>query len=179
MRRNEFQRQSVEINVCFRLPEEFFLFGFVSFFPFAIFYDYASFVFFCNSRSFFVFSRLCRFVSISICVYADLIFRSSRYFNCVCGACRLAIHVWDLRPAGWCRACVATMCACDVGLCGGGSLTHARAQDGSSALMGTVYYGHVDCARLLLDAGADKEVTDWVRRVCVRLVFFACGSDYE
>ena len=128
VRRNESQRQSVEINVCFRLPEEFFLFGFVSFFPFAIFYDYASFVFFCNSRSFFVFSRLCRFVLISICVYADLIFRSSRYFNCVCGACRLAIHVWDLRPAGWCRAYVATMCASDVDLCGGGSLTHARAR---------------------------------------------------
>jgi hypothetical protein len=25
-------------------------------------------------------------------------------------------------------------------------------------------WGHADCVRLLLDAGADKEAKDWVRR---------------
>ena len=37
------------------------------------------------------------------------------------------------------------------------------AQIGATALMNAVQKGHVDCARLLLDAGADKEATDQVR----------------
>ncbi len=39
----------------------------------------------------------------------------------------------------------------------------AAAQDGRTALMWAAAEGHADCARLLLDAGADKEVKDQVR----------------
>ncbi len=38
-----------------------------------------------------------------------------------------------------------------------------RAQYGSTALIWAAMRGHADCARLLLDAGADKETTDDVR----------------
>ncbi len=38
-----------------------------------------------------------------------------------------------------------------------------RAQSGSTALILAAGSGHADCARLLLDAGADKEATDKVR----------------
>ena len=48
--------------------------------------------------------------------------------------------------------------------------THARAQLGRTALMWAVIKGHADCARLLLDAGADTKAKDRVRvpvrRVC-------------
>ncbi len=43
-----------------------------------------------------------------------------------------------------------------VHLCGG-------AQDGRTALILAARWGHADCARLLLDAGADKEVKSDVR----------------
>jgi hypothetical protein len=36
-------------------------------------------------------------------------------------------------------------------------------QNGSTALSCAGYYGHVDCVRLMLDAGADKNVQDNVR----------------
>ena len=36
-------------------------------------------------------------------------------------------------------------------------------EGGGTALICTSQNGHVDCARLLLDAGADKEATDKVR----------------
>ena len=38
-----------------------------------------------------------------------------------------------------------------------------RAQDGRTALMFAAENGHADCARLLLDAGADKVAKDNVR----------------
>ena len=41
----------------------------------------------------------------------------------------------------------------------------ARSQTGWTALMMTAEYGHADCARLLLDAGADANVVAKVRRV--------------
>jgi hypothetical protein len=43
----------------------------------------------------------------------------------------------------------------------------ARAQNESTALMHAANGGHADCARLLLDAGADKEAKDVVCCVCV------------
>ncbi len=43
--------------------------------------------------------------------------------------------------------------------------TRARAQDELTPLMMAARFGHADCARLLLDAGADKNATDKVRRV--------------
>ena len=46
-----------------------------------------------------------------------------------------------------------------------------RAQDGHTALIQTAINGHADCARLLLDAGADKEVKTNVRATCG---VFAC-----
>ncbi len=46
--------------------------------------------------------------------------------------------------------------------------TRARAQRGRTALIGAVVNGHADCVRLLLDAGADQDVTDKVR-ACVLL----------
>ena len=39
----------------------------------------------------------------------------------------------------------------------------ARTQDGRTALMNAAIGGHVGCARLLLDAGADQEAKDNVR----------------
>ena len=39
----------------------------------------------------------------------------------------------------------------------------SHTQYGRTALMGAAEYGHTDCARLLLDAGADKEVKEHVR----------------
>ena len=39
----------------------------------------------------------------------------------------------------------------------------ALAQGGHTALMEAARHGHADCARLLLDAGADKEAKDCVR----------------
>ena len=53
---------------------------------------------------------------------------------------------------------------------GGGTLLFHVAQDGSTALISVAAYGRVDCARLLLDAGADtnamNNVRVSVRRVC-------------
>jgi ankyrin repeat protein len=45
-------------------------------------------------------------------------------------------------------------------LCG---ITLARSQNGFTALICAAENGHADCARLLLDAGADKEVKNLVR----------------
>jgi hypothetical protein len=39
----------------------------------------------------------------------------------------------------------------------------ARAQEGRTALVWAAHCGHADCARLLLDAGADKNAKDEVR----------------
>ena len=48
--------------------------------------------------------------------------------------------------------------------CGGDALVkHARAQGGDTALIVATENDHEACVRLLLDAGADKEATDWVR----------------
>ncbi len=44
---------------------------------------------------------------------------------------------------------------------------HAHAQIGMTALMNSASGGHVDCMRVLLDAGADKEAKDNVRFVFV------------
>ncbi len=41
--------------------------------------------------------------------------------------------------------------------------TRVRAQYGNTALMFAAQYGHADCARLLLDAGADTNAQDKVR----------------
>ena len=41
--------------------------------------------------------------------------------------------------------------------------THTRAQYGQTALIRAVREDHADCARLLLDAGANTEATDMVR----------------
>ena len=38
-------------------------------------------------------------------------------------------------------------------------------QNGWTALIRAVRFGHADCARLLIDAGADKEIKDKVRTV--------------
>lgn len=42
---------------------------------------------------------------------------------------------------------------------------HARAQYGRTSLVFAAEKGHADCVRLLLDAGADKNAKDRVRRV--------------
>ncbi len=51
-----------------------------------------------------------------------------------------------------------------VGGCGG-TFAHTRAQDGDTALISAAKNGHVDCARLLLNAGVDKNAKNLVRRV--------------
>jgi hypothetical protein len=45
----------------------------------------------------------------------------------------------------------------------GRRLMAAAAQSGNTALILAGYKGHADCARLLLDAGADKNAVDNVR----------------
>jgi hypothetical protein len=42
---------------------------------------------------------------------------------------------------------------------------HCGAQDGSTALICAAEYGHVECARLLLDAGADQNAKSKVFQV--------------
>ena len=52
------------------------------------------------------------------------------------------------------------------------------AQSGRTALVWTARNGHADCARLLLDAGADKNATDsWVRsdRCIIDMLVFWFG----
>ena len=48
----------------------------------------------------------------------------------------------------------------------------ARAQIGCTALMWAAENGRTDCARLLLDAGADKNAADKVRAI----LFAVCGQ---
>ena len=48
---------------------------------------------------------------------------------------------------------------------GTGILSKMYAQEGDTALLMAAFYGHADCVRLLLDAGADKEAHTGVRRV--------------
>ncbi len=62
----------------------------------------------------------------------------------------------------------------------------ARAQNGCTALILAAGQGHADCARLLLDAGADKEAKMNVRRGVVeyipcffRFTIFFGGSECE
>ena len=50
-----------------------------------------------------------------------------------------------------------------VAFFGGGSFGKFAQNGGHTALIWAGFNGHADCLRLLLDAGADKEVTDWVR----------------
>ncbi len=50
----------------------------------------------------------------------------------------------------------------------GGTYTLAHSQNGYTALILAAMNGCAGCARLLLDAGADKEVKDEVRRVGLR-----------
>ncbi len=54
-------------------------------------------------------------------------------------------------------------------------------QSGLTALIVAARNGHVECARLLLDAGADKEAADNVRRVCLSRLrsdvgIWSCGD---
>jgi ankyrin repeat protein len=48
----------------------------------------------------------------------------------------------------------------------------AKAQNGKTALISASENGHVECARLLLDAGADKDAKTEVRGVFVCLIEF-------
>ena len=65
----------------------------------------------------------------------------------------------------------------------GGTFGRRSAQDGSTALICAAAYGHAECARLLLDAGADKEVkcnevrasAGWM--ACVAL-WSCCGDGF-
>ncbi len=50
-----------------------------------------------------------------------------------------------------------------------------RAQDGWTALIFAAAQGHADCARLLLDAGADKEAKTTNVRASASVVYGVCG----
>ncbi len=58
---------------------------------------------------------------------------------------------------------------------GGGTFLHSRVQFGMTALMWAASNGHADCARLLLDAGADKEAKNEVRDPAPSAVGLRCG----
>ena len=62
----------------------------------------------------------------------------------------------------------------EIGGAGGDTLAHA--QNGYTALILAAVNGRAGCARLLLDAGADKEAKDEVRRVGLRLGIFVWGA---
>ena len=64
-------------------------------------------------------------------------------------------------------ACGVEMRACLIDRGGGITLAHtcARAQFGATPLICTALYGHADCVRLLLDAGANMNARDNVRRL--------------
>jgi ankyrin repeat protein len=53
-------------------------------------------------------------------------------------------------------------------VCGGESNT----QDGGTALIGAAAFGFADCVRLLIDAGANKNIRNNVRVEGRRLVLF-------
>ncbi len=56
------------------------------------------------------------------------------------------------------------LCACcDTTTIWRACVTHTRAQSGYTALIRAAENGHVDCARLMLDAGVDKNAKDKVR----------------
>ncbi len=65
---------------------------------------------------------------------------------------------------------------CIFGCDCGKSVAHEKnTQDGLTALMWAVSRAHVDCARLLLDGGADKEAKDglvYVFCFCCELYLF-------
>ncbi len=98
-----------------------------------------------------------------------LCFHTEFQFFALCD-CRLAMHVGM-------AVRVAMVGVCDVGWCGGGTLALAnvRAQYGYTALTWAAYNGQAECARLLLDAGADKNAT-MVRQVCLRVGLAACDG---
>ena len=58
----------------------------------------------------------------------------------------------------------------------GGTLGRRRAQCGETALILTASHGRADCARLLLDAGADKNAVDEVRASAGGGVRWRCGG---
>jgi hypothetical protein len=60
---------------------------------------------------------------------------------------------------------------------GGGGGRPQSAQHNKSALISAARNGHADCVRLLLDAGADKEVTEHVR-VSVSVSARVCDCVY-
>ena len=49
-------------------------------------------------------------------------------------------------------------------------------QDGHSALIYAAKKGRADCARLLIDAGANKDATGCVRRQSIKLISFHFSS---
>ena len=69
------------------------------------------------------------------------------------------------------------MCVCHVNV---PRVTHvsivmcSNAQEGRTALLWAVFNHQTDCARLLLDAGADKEAKDWVCVLVARLRLYQC-----
>ena len=52
-------------------------------------------------------------------------------------------------------------------------------QFGWTVLMRAAANGQVDCARMLLDAGANKDATSNVRRRSLRLLLFECFSFFH
>ena len=74
---------------------------------------------------------------------------------------------------------VCRLCDFDCGGGGGGgglmATKHARAQKGLTALMWASAHGHADCVRLLLDAGADRDAVDNVRRLVISWTCFCVG----
>ena len=72
-----------------------------------------------------------------------------------------------IRPLILRARCVLLCCVCNV--VGVVCRDEYDSQDGCTALIEAAWSGHADCARLLLDAGADKEARDDVR--CCLLPF--------
>ncbi len=53
----------------------------------------------------------------------------------------------------------------------GRSTCFSRTQEGYTALMSAAFYGQIDCARLLVEGGADMDAKDNVRYTCMHRVF--------
>ncbi len=78
--------------------------------------------------------------------YLSMPIQLSNFFHLFCSFCIICVFRYVLVIA-----------------CGGGTLAHTGAQGGWTALMRAARLGHADCARLLLDAGADKNAKGEVR----------------
>jgi hypothetical protein len=91
-----------------------------------------------------------RFSCVPVLMSGLLMYYNASHLFCTCMVCYIIAKL-----AMFCD----TDCNCKV-------------QTGNSALMLAIQNDQIDCARLLIDAGADKELWSRVRYRCLRFIFW-------